>query len=284
MDALTGKPAAELAASDLTKFNELGLKKAEMFTYTAADGKTPLRGIVSFPSNFDPAKKWPTIMAVYGGPASAGSTARETFVQPTAMTEYGFLVVNLDSRAAPGMGKRTLDAIYLKLGQTEMDDMALGIKALWSRPYFDKDRVGIQGTSYGGYSSLMTLLRHPEAFRVASASSAVTSWVHYDTIYTERYMWVPQENKDGDELGSAMKYADKLDGRLLVYYGTADNNVHPTNAMQFIQALQHAGKSFEVQVGPDAGHSGVNQQRMMEFFIQNLVIDPPKPAAVPATK
>ena len=282
VDAVTGKPAAELAASDLTKFNELGLKKAEMFTYTAADGKTPLRGIVSFPSNFDPAKKWPTIVAVYGGPASAGSTARETFVQPTAMTEYGFLVVNLDSRAAPGMGKRTLDAIYLKLGQTEMDDMAEGIKALWSRPYFDKDRVGIQGTSYGGYSSVMTLLRHPEAFRVASASSAVTAWIHYDTIYTERYMWIPQENKDGYDLGSAMKYADKLDGRLLVYYGTADNNVHPTNAMQLIQALQRAGKSFEVQVGPDAGHSGVNQQRMMEFFIQNLVIDPPKPAAMSA--
>jgi len=180
------------------------------------------------------------------------------------------------------MGKRTLDAIYLKLGQTEMDDMAEGIKALWSRPYFDKDRVGIQGTSYGGYSSVMTLLRHPEAFRVASASSAVTAWIHYDTIYTERYMWIPQENKDGYDLGSAMKYADKLDGRLLVYYGTADNNVHPTNAMQLIQALQRAGKSFEVQVGPDAGHSGVNQQRMMEFFIQNLVIDPPKPAAMSA--
>ena len=75
---------------------------------------------------------------------------------------------------------------------------------------------------------------------------------------------------------------DKLDGRLLVYYGTADNNVHPTNSMQLIQALQRAGKSIEVQVGPDAGHSGVNQQRMMEFFIQNLVIDPPRPAAVTA--
>jgi len=281
-DALTGKLVAELAASDLTKFNELGLKKAEMFTYTAADGRTPLRGLISFPSNFDPAKKYPTIVGVYGGPASASNTARETFVQANPMAEYGFLVVNLDSRAAPGMGKRTLDAIYLKLGQTEMDDMALGIKALWSRPYFDKDRVGIQGTSYGGYSSLMTLLRHPEAFRVASASSAVTAWIHYDTIYTERYMWIPQENKEGYDLGSAMKYADTLDGRLLIYYGTADNNVHPTNAMQLIQALQRAGKSIEVQVGPDAGHSGVNQQRMMEFFIQNLVVDPPKPAAVPA--
>jgi dipeptidyl-peptidase-4 len=277
IDAVAGKPVAELAASDVTKFNELGLKKAEMFTYLAADGKTPLRGMISFPSNFDPTKKYPALASVYGGPASAATG--ENFVRPSPLAEYGFLVLSLDSRAAPGMGKRTLDAVYQKLGQVEMDDMAAGIRSLWSRPYFDRDRVGIFGTSYGGYSSAMCLLRHPDAFRAASASSAVTAWEHYDTIYTERYMWIPQENKAGYDAGNAMKYADKLDGRLLIYYGTADNNVHPTNAMQLIQALQRAGKSFEVQVGPDAGHSGVNQQRMMEFFIQNLVIDPPKRAA-----
>jgi len=276
IDGASGKLATELAASDLTKFDQLGLKKTEMFTYLAADGKTQLRGLISFPSNFDPSKKYPALASVYGGPASAAT--RETFVQANPITEYGFLALTLDSRAAPGQGKRTLDAIYQKLGQVEMDDMAEGVKALWSRPYFDRDRVGIYGTSYGGYSSVMSLLRHPEAFRVAAASSAVTSWVHYDTIYTERYMWIPQENKEGYEAGNAMRFADKLDGRLLIYYGTADNNVHPTNAMQLIQALQRAGKSFEVQVGPDAGHSGVNQQRMMEFFIENLVVDPPKRA------
>ena len=115
----------------------------------------------------------------------------------------------------------------------------------------------------------------PDVFRAASASSPVTAWYHYDTIYTERYMWIPEENKEGYDAGSAMTYAKDLNGRLLLYYGTADNNVHPTNMMQLIQALQRAGKSFEVQVGPDAGHSGVNQQRMMEFFIENLVINKP---------
>jgi dipeptidyl-peptidase-4 len=100
----------------------------------------------------------------------------------------------------------------------------------------------------------------------------VTSWNQYDSIYTERYMWIPQENKEGYEAGSAMKYVDNLKGRLMIYYGTADNNVHPTNAMQLIAALQKAGKSFEVQVGPDLGHTGLNQQRMMEFFIENLVL------------
>jgi dipeptidyl-peptidase-4 len=276
VDAATGKVVVELAESDMGKFNALGLKKAEMFTYKAADGQTTLRGIINFPSNFDPARKYPALVAVYGGPASASNTARETFVAPNPIAEYGFLVLNLDSRAAPGMGKRQLDSLYLKLGQVEMDDMAEGVKALWSRPYVDKDRVGIFGTSYGGYSSLMCVLRHPEVFRVGAASSPVTTWTQYDSIYTERYMWIPEENKAGYEAGSAMTYAKDLDGRLLLYYGTADNNVHPTNMMQLIQALQKAGKSFEVQVGPDASHSGVNQQRMMEFFIENLVINRPR--------
>ena len=120
----------------------------------------------------------------------------------------------------------------------------------------------------------MEILRHPEVFAAASASSPPTDWRNYDTIYTERYMWIPQENKAGYDKGSAMTYAKDLKGRLLLYYGTADNNVHPSNSMQLIKALQEAGKSFDVQVGPDQGHSGVNQQRMMEFFIENLVHAP----------
>src|SRR4030095_1258419 len=88
-------------------------------------------------------------------------------------------------------------------------------------------------------------------------------------------MWIPQENKEGYEAGNAMTYAANLKGRLLIYYGTADNNVHPSNALQLIKALQAAGKSFEVQLGPDAGHSNVNAQRMMEFFIETLVLRAP---------
>ena len=94
--------------------------------------------------------------------------------------------------------------------------------------------------------------------------------------YTERYMWIPQENEDGYTAGSVMTYAANLKGRLMLYYGTADNNVHPNNMMQLITALNRANKSYEVQVGPDAGHSGVNTERMMEFFIDNLVLNPPK--------
>jgi dipeptidyl-peptidase-4 len=177
------------------------------------------------------------------------------------------------------MGRKYLDAVYLKLGQVEIDDMADGVKALWNRPYIDKDRVGIFGTSYGGYTSVMELLRHPEVFAAASASSPPTDWRNYDTIYTERYMWLPQENKAGYDKGSAMSYVKDLRGRLMLYFGTADNNVHPSNMMQLIQALQGVGKSFEVQVGPDLGHSGLNGQRMMEFFIENLVLNPATPKA-----
>jgi dipeptidyl-peptidase-4 len=129
------------------------------------------------------------------------------------------------------------------------------------------------GTSYGGYASLMSLLRYPDLYAAASASSPVTAWYHYDTIYTERYMWTPQENKGGYEAGSAMTYVKNLKGRLMLYYGTADNNVHPSNMMQLIKALQDAGKSFEVQIGPDRGHSGINTERMLEFFIENLIVN-----------
>jgi dipeptidyl-peptidase-4 len=270
---MTGKVLAQLAKADTTKFTALGLKKAEQFTYLSADGKTTLFGQISFPSNFDPSKKWPTLVPVYGGPASGSNVPTENFANPVANAEYGFLVVNLGSRSAPGQGKRTLDQVYMNLGVAEMDDMANGIKALYSRPYFDKDRVGMYGTSYGGTTSVLMILRHPDVVTVASSSSPVTSWHHYDSVYTERYMWIPQENP-GYEKGSAMNLAANLKGRLLLYYGTADNNVHPNNTMQLITALQRAGKSFEVQVGPDQPHTGVNGQRMMEFFIENLVMRP----------
>ena len=273
--AADGKVVEELAKSDLTKFDQLGLKRVELLKYKAADGTTDLYGMLHFPSNFDPNKKYPLLVSVYGGPETNG--ARETFSSPNPLTEYGFLIATLDSRSAAWRGKRFLDAIYGKLGVTEIDDQAAGVKSLWTRSYLDKNRVGIFGTSYGGYASALALLRHPDVFQAALAASAVTAWYHYDSIYTERYMWIPQENKEGYEAGNAMNYVNNLKGRLMIYYGTADNNVHPSNSMQLIRALQTAGKSFEVQVGPDMGHSGLRADRMMEFFIENLVLKPAQP-------
>jgi dipeptidyl-peptidase 4 len=267
-----GKVLKELAKSDMSKFEELGLKRVELITYKAGDGETDLHGMLHFPSNFDPNKKYPMLVTVYGGPNT--NKASENFTLPMGLTEYGFLVAALDSRSASGRGKAFVDAIYLKLGVTEMDDQASGVRSLWARPYLNKDRVGIFGSSYGGYASAMCLLRHPDAFQAASASSPVTDWHHYDSIYTERYMWIPEENKEGYAAGSAMTYADKLKGRLMLFYGTQDNNVHPSNSLALIKSLQRAGKSFDLQIGPDQGHAGINQQRMMEFFIENLVMRP----------
>ena len=268
-----GKVVETLMESDLSKFDKLGLKRVELMKYPAADGKTELYGLLHKPSNFDPGKRYPLLVSVYAGPETNG--ARETFAMPNPLTEFGFLVATLDSRSAGGRGKKFLDSIYLKLGVTEIDDQAAGVKSLRDRSYVDLDRVGIFGTSYGGYASILCLLRHPDVFRAACASSPVTDYRHYDTIYTERYLWTPQGNKEGYDAGSAVALAEKLKGRLMLYYGTADDNVHPSNTLQLVQALQRAGKSFDLQVGPDAGHSSISRDRMMEFFIENLVTERP---------
>jgi dipeptidyl-peptidase-4 len=267
-----GAMVSELATSKVAKFDSLGLKPVELFTYKAADGVTELHGLLHKPSDFDPARKYPVLVTVYAGPATNG--ARETFTLPHAYTELGFIVLSLDSRSAAGRGKRFLDAIYGKLGTVEIDDQAAGVRSLKDRPYVDLSRVGIFGTSYGGYVSALALLRHPDVFHAASAMSPVTDWRNYDSIYTERYMWIPQENARGYDEGSAMAMASRLKGRLMLYFGTADNNVHPSNTLQLVAALQQANKSFEVQVGPDAGHTGLRADRMMEFFIENLVLKP----------
>jgi dipeptidyl-peptidase-4 len=281
LDASTGRVLAPIAEGDASGLDRLGFKRTEQFTYTAADGATTLYGQISFPSNFDPARKYPVLVPVYGGPVGFSSVPLEAFSPPVSTAEYGFLIVRVMYRGVPGTGKRGADALYLKLGQTEMDDMAAGIKALWSRPYVDKDRVGIYGTSYGGYTAAMQLVRYPDVFAAAASSSPVTDWRNYDTIYTERYMWLPQENRQGYDAGSVMTHAGNLRGRLLIYYGTADNNVHPSNSLQLIRALQRANRSFDVQVGPDQPHTGVNAQRMMEFFIEHLVLHPERLRARP---
>lgn len=266
-----GKVVAELAKSDMSKFEELGLKKVEVFTFTSKDGVTELHGMIHFPSDFDPSKKYPVILSNYGGPAT--NAFRETFTLPDPLTEYGFLVLNIDGRNVRGRGKKLLDQLYGNLGLVEMDDFAEGIKSLHNRPYFDKERVGVYGTSYGGTTAASMLLRFPELVHAAVANSSVTDWRLYDNIYTERFMSTLDNNEEGYNRFSLMNKADQLQGELLVFFGTADNNVHPANSLMLIKAFQDAGKSIEVQLAPDGGHTALNRDRMMEFFIQHLVTD-----------
>ena len=266
----SGKFVAELAKSNTNPFEKLGLKKVELFTFKSADKTTELHGLLHKPSTFDPTKKYPVLVSVYAGPET--NAARETFTLPSALTEFGFLVVSLDSRSAKGRGKKFLDAIYQDFGIAEIDDQAEGVKELAKRPYVDAKRVGIHGTSYGGFASAMCLLRHPELFQAAVASSAVTDFRNYDTIYTERYLGLPTDGTKTYEKTNLMALAPKLKGRLMIFFGTADDNVHPNNALQLIQAFQKAGKSIDVQVGPDVGHAALSMPRMMEFFIETLVL------------
>lgn len=266
-----GKIKAEIAKSDMNEYNALGLKKVEVFTFTSADGVTQLHGMLHFPSNFDPTKKYPLLLANYGGPAT--NAFRENFTLPSSLTEYGFLVANIDGRNVRGRGKELLDQLYGNLSIVEQDDFAEGIKSLYNRPYFDKDNVGAYGTSYGGTTAATSLMRFPEVYHAAVANSAVTDWRNYDTIYTERFMNLITNNKAGYEAANLMNYAKDLQGELMIYFGTSDNNVHPSNSLQLIKALQDAGKSFEVQIGPDRGHTAMDTDRMMEFFIEHLVID-----------
>ena len=266
-----GKIIKKLYQSDMTDFEKLGLKKVEVFTFTSADGKTQLHGMLHFPSNFDPNKKYPLLLSNYGGPAT--NAFRETFRTPDALTEYGFLVANIDGRNVRGRGKKLLDQLYGNLTIVEQDDFAEGIKSLYDRPYFDKENVGVFGTSYGGTTAAASLLRFPEVYHAAVANSAVTDWRNYDNIYTERFMNTLEDNKAGYDAASLMTYAPNLKGELMIFFGTSDNNVHPANSLQLIQALQKAGKSFEVQIGPDKGHTRLNVDRMMEFFIEHLVLD-----------
>src|SRR5207302_4742432 len=145
-----------------------------------------LYGILHFPSNFDPAKKYPLLISVYAGPHTNGAAENFAYplpefipgrgASPALLTEYGFLVARLDSRSAAGRGKKVIDAIYLKLGMTEVDDQAAGVKYLGQRPYVDKNCVGIFGGSYGGFASILCLLRHPDVFQAACASSPVTDY------------------------------------------------------------------------------------------------------------
>ena len=268
-----GKVLSEFTKGDASSVWAKGYSQAQRFECLANDGTSKITGYYRVPKNFDPTKKYPLLVDVYGGPGSG--TSQEDFLAPDPRCELGFITAWIDGRGTNGKGRAYRQSVYQKLGIFEIDDQATAAKYLATKPFIDGTKVGINGTSYGGYASAMAILRYPDVFAAASASSAVTQWKNYDSIYTERFMSTPQLNPKGYEEGSAMKYAKNLEGRLLLFYGTADDNVHPSNTYQLIKALDQAGKSYELAVGVDQGHSGVNSGRMLEFFIDALILDTP---------
>lgn len=258
---------------DIERMKQLGLSLPELIRFKAADGITELHGLLYKPAQFDPDKKYPLLVTVYGGPSRG---VRNSFILGHRTAQLGYFVLKQDNRGTTNRGKKYLTETYLKFGQVEIDDQAAGVRQMIERPYMDGSRVGIYGGSYGGYATCMSLLRYPDLFHVGVARAPVTDWRSYDTIYTERYMRTPQANPEGYRLGSAMTYAENLKGKLLLVHGLVDNNVHIGNTIHLADALQKAGKMFDLMIYPENRHGirGYHRTHLnmlqMQFFLKHL--------------
>jgi dipeptidyl-peptidase-4 len=265
-----GKEVLVLAQGSREGAEKRQLAPPELFSFVADDGKTTVYGTLHKPSGFDPSRKYPLIIDVYGGPASAGLTNRYTAANPNC--EFGYLIAKIGNRGTVGRGKAFESATYLKLGGPDLDDQAAGVRYLSERPYVDGSRVGIYGHSYGGYMSALALLRYPKLFHVAVAGAPVTDFRNYDTIYTERYMQTPAENPSGYDAGSCNRIADQLQGKLLLVHGLIDDNVHPANTWQLAKALHAADKRFQMMIYPEFQHGVGSTYPALrwEYFHQHL--------------
>ncbi len=255
----------------------------EFFSFNTSDGVS-LNGWIIKPADFDETKKYPVVMFQYSGPYSqqvndswyTGNYGNAMF--ESYMACEGFIMVCVDGRGTGGRGTEFGKCTYLKIGQYEPGDQVETAKYLGTLPYVDKDNIGIWGWSFGGYNTIMSMSQNDAVFKAGVAVAAPTDWRFYDTIYTERYMRTPKENKEGYDQGSAIVNASKLNGKLLLVHGTADDNVHLRNMIRYIHALTQANKKFETAIYPDSNHSiyyGANTryhlfERIAEFFKENL--------------
>jgi dipeptidyl-peptidase-4 len=263
-----GEEIAVLDEGDASAFESEELTPGELFSFPSADGTATIYGQLFKPRNFDPERKYPLLIDVYGGPHSVGVTNR--FSPGVPHCELGFVIAKIGNRGTMNRGKAFESATYLKLGILDLDDQAAGVRYLASRPYIDGGRVGIFGHSYGGYMSALALLRYPDVFHVGVAGAPVTDWKNYDTIYTERYMRTPQENSEGYKAGSCMELAGNLEGKLFLLHGLVDDNVHPSNTWQLVEALQRANKRFDLMIYPDSAHGFPYEELKWEYFIRHL--------------
>ena len=235
---------------------------APAFTQVPGADGTMLNAYVIKPTDFDSAQAYPLLMHVYGGPGSqtvrnAWGGSQMAWHQYLA-DEKGILVASVDNRGTGARGRDFRTSTYKKLGILEVEDQIAAAQHFGQMPYVDEDRIGIWGWSYGGYMTLLSMLYGdgPETFKAGVSVAPVTSWRLYDTIYTERYLSTPQKNPEGYDGGSPQTYADRLrdDQDLLLVHGDFDDNVHFQNTIQMADALQAAGKPFEMMVYPGRNH------------------------------
>jgi dipeptidyl-peptidase-4 len=227
---------------------------AEVGTLTAPDGQTLYYRLFK-PLHFDPTKRYPAIVDVYGGPGVqvvVDNWMGSSFTQ--ILTRAGYVVFQLDNRGSAFRGSAFQAPIHDNLGVIEVADQVQGARWLGALPFVDPARLGVWGWSYGGYMALMLMFKAPDIFVAGVAGAPVTDWSLYDTHYTERYLDRPQDNASGYTASSVLTYAKDLKGKLLVLHGMADDNVLFLHSTKLFRRLQDLGKPFEVMVYPGAKH------------------------------
>lgn len=253
------------------------------FTFQTTQGNT-LNGWMMKPAGFSSGKKYPVLMYQYSGPGSQEVTDRWNIGGDRGgigweayMASKGYIVVCVDGRGTGGRGMEFAKCTYLNLGVKESQDQVETANYLGKQAYVDKSRIGIWGWSYGGYITIMSMSEGTPLFKAGVAVAAVTDWKYYDTIYGERYMRTPKENAEGYNASSAFARADRLNGRLLLVQGTADDNVHLQNSMEYAECLVQANKQFDMQLYTNRNHGiyGGNTRyhlytRLTDFFITHL--------------
>ena len=194
-------------------------------------------------------------MYVYGGPGVQSVRNRWYGVSwEQALANRGYVVWQLDNRGSNGRGQAFEASIYHQLGTQEVADQRRGVEQLIQMGIVDPKRVGITGWSYGGYMTIHSMLLAPDLFKVGVAGAPVNDWHNYDTIYTERYMGLPQTNASGYDASSNVKNAGKLEGKLLIVHNIEDDNVLFQNTMQLADAFEKADKQFFMQIYPQKSH------------------------------
>ena len=238
----------------LPAFGDYSLGKVELFTIPSGDGYD-LPAMWTLPPDFDKSSKYPVIFTIYGGP-SVG-TVKNHFgqLEKHYLAQHGIIVISVDHRGSGYFGKIGEALMHRNLGKWEMQDLITAVKWFSRKPFIDSDRVGIMGSSYGGYVTCMALTYGADYFTHGIANSSVTDWALYDTIYTERYMDTPTENPEGYEFGSVLTHAKGLKGKLFITHGTMDDNVHMQNTMRLISKLEDMYKDFDLMIYPGQRHS-----------------------------
>ena len=269
IDTLADRRAAVAAAGALAR------KQFRQFVTERGD---TLNYYIQLPENYDPTKLYPVLLTQYSGPGSQSARNRWNADWEDALTKRGYIVACCDGRGTGFRGEEFKKCTYADLGRREYEDQISFARYLATLPYIDKNRIGIYGWSYGGFMALNCALHGGSLFKMAIAVAPVTSWRYYDTIYTEIYNGLPQDNPKGYDDNSPLSHAEKLSPRtkLLIIHGTADDNVHFQNAMEMCRRLNAAGKQYDMMVYPDQNHSmmpsatSLVRQKMVDYTIGNL--------------